>query len=124
MGGKIATKLAHGAKLRQSNDRCTDESVDETNALSSVLESLGHLMGSQFQSELAQVLQTFISMRVVQAAGLRALNNLMDANALSAASDYVALRSVCCEALVLHGNRDERVRSAAERAIGLLSFPG
>ena len=117
---ELAVNVADEAADQQSHsDGLLDREDEEANALGDIMEALAYLRGARFG--LANMLQRYVRIRAVQVSGLRALNNLIDANVLAYSLEEVAaLRHVCTQALECHGCTDERVRAAAERSLGLL----
>eukprot|EP00746_Dinoflagellata_sp_MGD_P020789 gnl/MRDRNA2_/MRDRNA2_148453_c0_seq1.p1 gnl/MRDRNA2_/MRDRNA2_148453_c0~~gnl/MRDRNA2_/MRDRNA2_148453_c0_seq1.p1 ORF type:complete len:139 (+),score=23.85 gnl/MRDRNA2_/MRDRNA2_148453_c0_seq1:36-419(+) len=89
-------------------------------ALTEVLEAIGRLRGSVVP--IVPVMQQCSNVLLVQIASLRAVCNLLDDGAnVQTSQEGEALIASCRAALVCFGDQDERVRTSAERIIGLLS---
>lgn len=100
--------------------------TDAASALTEVLEALGRLHGGSFIPAL-KALRNCKALPAVQTACFRAIANLLDAGAVPEFSEAAAMAAFCREATAGPAlaaqdvaGLDERVRTAAERVLGLL----
>ena len=94
-----STLTAQAAPRESSGDvlSSASDAEDEAPALTQVLEALWRILGARLS--LAAWLEHYVGVRAVQVAGLRALNNLIDSQAIPRSPEDVGpFRSVCQEA--------------------------